>query len=275
MFWTEKKCNFTPIAIMVLVATIVNICASFFITKYLILENEYRNFGSKENYEKSLIVSNTQYEQAFGKYTKEEVKAQIEQALWITPAEDTSGIVSSEQLVLNTPVLWKADAKISIYEFSDLECPYCKEFHNSWVIKQILASNSEDVNYALKNFPLTQIHAGAQYKAEAWLCVYELSGSTETYYSYIDKVFEKWTSATDEDILAIVKELWVDEEKFSSCLTSGKHTSSVNADLTQWMNSFKVTWTPSVIVVNNETGKWAKLESRNVSALQSLIDSLK
>lgn len=275
MFWTEKKFNFTPIAIMILVATLVNICASFFITKYLILENEYRNFGSKENYEKSLIVSNAQYEQAFGKYSKEEVKAQIEQALWIAPAENTSWVVSSKELAVSSPVLWKTDAKISIYEFSDLECPYCKQFHDSWVIKQVLASNSEDVNYVFKNFPLNEIHAGAQSKAEAGLCIYELSGNTETYYSYIDKVFEKWTSATNEDILAIAKELWVDETGFSSCLTSGKHTSSVNADLTQGMSNFKVSWTPSVIVVNNETGKWAKLESRNASALQSLIDSLK
>ena len=60
------------------------------------------------------------------------------------------------------------NAKVTIVEFSDFECPYCVRAYPT--IKQILTTYKNDVRLFFKQFPLIQIHQQAEKAAEASLC---------------------------------------------------------------------------------------------------------
>lgn len=66
------------------------------------------------------------------------------------------------------------DAKYTIIEYSDFECPYCATFHKSM---EQLISESSDVLWVFRNFPLRSIHPYAQKKAEAGECVATIMGN--------------------------------------------------------------------------------------------------
>lgn len=61
-------------------------------------------------------------------------------------------------------VIGPKDAKVTIVEFMDLECPFCARFHPP--IEQVLAAYPKDVNYIVKNFPLS-FHPNAKPAAKA------------------------------------------------------------------------------------------------------------
>ena len=123
---------------------------------------------------------------------------------------------------------------------------------------------------------MTQIHAWAQMKSEAGLCVFELTGNnSESFYKYIDWVFAAGTRASKDDILKIAESIGVQKDKMEECINSGKNKATVEKDLNQWMQHFGVGWTPTLIVVNNETWDWAKVPQRTSDSIIATMDSLK
>ncbi|OGK14260.1 hypothetical protein A2861_01820 [Candidatus Roizmanbacteria bacterium RIFCSPHIGHO2_01_FULL_38_15] len=83
----------------------------------------------------------------------------------------------------NSPVRGKADAKVTIVEFSDFECPFCIRAFPT--VKQIQKEYPNDVKIVYKHFPLTSIHPHAQAAAEASMCAAEQG----KFWEYHDKLF--------------------------------------------------------------------------------------
>ena len=76
------------------------------------------------------------------------------------------------------------NAKVTIVEFSDFECPYCIRAYPT--VKQILSEYKNDVKFYYKQYPLTQIHPNAQKTAEAALC----ADDQGKFWKFHDKIFE-------------------------------------------------------------------------------------
>ncbi|ATU05759.1 hypothetical protein BKN14_04980 [Candidatus Gracilibacteria bacterium HOT-871] len=266
------------IAGLMVVFTAINI----FATHYLIQQNEYKTYGGESNYKKVLRVNKMQYDQAFASVTEEQLEQQLKDAINQNAQQQeqqkaaNGGEVAPQDLKVFTPVSGKADADLSIYEFSDLECPYCVQLHKSGIVKQALEKNKDNVNYVFRNFPLTQIHPGAEPKAQVGLCVYELSNkNTDTYYKFISDVFDLGNQASTEQVVDLGAKNGIDKAKLNECLSSKKYAQTVQDDLNNGINTFHVSGTPTIVVVNNKTGKWQKVEKRSAESIQSTIDSLK
>ena len=119
------------------------------------------------------------------------------------------------------------DAPITIVEYSDLECPFCKRFHST--VQQALVEYGDQVRWTYKHFPLDQIHSKARKEAEAAECAGELGGN-EKFWAYVDKVFEITPSNNGLDLALlpqIAKEIGLDQAAFESCLNSGKYAEKV------------------------------------------------
>lgn len=76
------------------------------------------------------------------------------------------------------------NAKVTIVEFSDFECPYCIRAYPT--VKQILSEYKNDVKFYYKQYPLVQIHPNSQKTAEASLC----ANDQGKFWKFHDKVFE-------------------------------------------------------------------------------------
>jgi len=84
-------------------------------------------------------------------------------------------------------ILGNIAAKIIIVEYSDLECPFCKVFHNT--MHQVVKEYAGEVAWVYRHFPIASLHPKAFHEAEATECAWE-QGGNEVFWKYMDKLFE-------------------------------------------------------------------------------------
>ncbi len=143
--------------------------------------------------------------------------------------------VSAAELEDDDAFLGNENAPLTIVEFSDFQCPFCRKF---W--KDTLPSIKKDyidtgkVKFVYRDFPLTSIHPGAQPAAEASECARE----QDRFWQYHDKIFEEQDKRGQgtvqfgvADLKQWAADLGLDTGKFNKCLDSGKYSAEVNKDL--------------------------------------------
>jgi protein-disulfide isomerase len=122
------------------------------------------------------------------------------------------------------PVRGPADARITLVEFSDFECPFC-----SAAVKQVdtlMAAYPKDVKLIYKQFPLS-MHPHAELAAEASLAARDQGKFWEMY----ELLFKNYRQLSQNSIFAMAKDLGLDMDKFKADLASGKYKSVVEKDL--------------------------------------------
>ena len=146
-------------------------------------------------------------------------------------------------------------AEISLIEYSDFECPYCKSFHTR--VKPVVETYGGRVNWVYRHFPLNIHNPGAQKQAEASECANELGGN-EAFWKYADAIYARTKSNGKgfpiNQLVPLAKEIGLDETEFQSCLKSGRYTERVQEDLAEG-SRIGITGTPGNILLNNETGE--------------------
>ena len=121
------------------------------------------------------------------------------------------------------------NAKITVIEYSDLECPFCKMFHPT--MQKLVDEYPNDVRWVYRHFPLEQLHSKAIKEAEATECAAEQG----KFWEFTDKIF-KVTPSNDGLDLAQLPQLAKEVEvsniaQFETCLESGKYKQHVQDDL--------------------------------------------
>lgn len=78
------------------------------------------------------------------------------------------------------------NAKITLVEYSDLQCPFCSRFHP--IIEKVVADYGGKVAWVYRQFPLSQIHPEALPAAVASECVASMKGNA-AFFSFINGIF--------------------------------------------------------------------------------------
>ncbi len=126
--------------------------------------------------------------------------------------------------VAGAPVRGPEDARITLVEFSDFECPFC-----SAAVKQVdlvMAAYPKDIKLIYKQFPLS-MHPHAEMAAEASLAARDQGKFWEMY----EMLFKNYRRLSSESILAMAKEMGLDMDKFKADLVSGKYKAIVEKDM--------------------------------------------
>jgi protein-disulfide isomerase len=168
-----------------------------------------------------------------------------------TAFTDPDSLFSGRELKQEEFVIGKADAKVVLVEYSDLECPFCKKFHIETMDK-VYEKYEGKVSIAYRHYPLP-FHKKAPKEAEATLCARELGGQI-VYKNYISKIFQNTNGNDSLDHALLPKmaeELGINVTSFNECLSSGKYASQVQADLTDGM-TVGVEGTPNTFVLVKE-----------------------
>ena len=126
---------------------------------------------------------------------------------------------TAEQLPVKGRSFGPPNAKITLVVFSDLECPYCREFAKT--IRETLPEKyPKDVRVIFEDFPLEAIHPWAMAAAEAGGCL-EDQGS-DFFWSYHDWIFQHQGEITvgnlKEKVLGFATEHKLDEKRLTTCL---------------------------------------------------------
>ncbi len=162
------------------------------------------------------------------------------------------------------------DAKISLIEYSDFQCSFCRRFHAT--AKEVVEKYDGKVNWVYRHYPLGFHDPAATRQAIASECVAEIGGN-DSFWEFGDLLFQK--GASDETaLIAVAKDMGIDESAFSECLTSDKYTAKVAQQMVDGTAS-GVTGTPGNIVLNNETGEAVLVEGAQPTAVfEKIIDDM-
>jgi protein-disulfide isomerase len=116
---------------------------------------------------------------------------------------------------------------ITIVEYSDTECPFCKKFHPT--MQQMLQDYDGKVRWVYKHLPLTSLHSKAPREANATLCAAEQG----QFWEYLDALFERTPSnngLADSELFAIADELGLDSIVFADCVENDTYADVVKQE---------------------------------------------
>lgn len=125
--------------------------------------------------------------------------------------------------VTEQPSLGNGEAKVTIVEFSDFECPYCGRARE--VLAELRKSYGEKVRVVYRDFPLRQ-HPNARAAAEAAHCAMEQG----KFWEYHDVLFDNSEKLGDEVFTRFAKELELDLERFAACRESDRPAAAIATD---------------------------------------------
>ena len=168
-----------------------------------------------------------------------------------TGTDDQEPINAKGLIEENDPVLGDKNAEISILEFSDFQCPFCKRAYEGAItdFKKSDYFTSGKINLIFKQFPLNQIHPYAQKAAEASLC----AGEQGKFWEYHDMLFENQDALDVTNLKSYASKLGLNTAQFNKCLDNSKYKSEVSKELAQ-ATSVGGQGTPFFVIVNTKTG---------------------
>jgi protein-disulfide isomerase len=158
------------------------------------------------------------------------------------------------------PQIGPDNAKVTIVEFSDFQCPYCKRFRDE-TLNVLVEKYGDDIRFVYRDYPLPS-HPQAQKAAEAAECADEQGKFWEMH----DLLYSNQESLSDDLYTVFAAQLGLDTQKFNDCLSSNKYAEEVAADL-QDGQAYGVTGTPTFFV-NGQV----LVGAQPVSAFEALID---
>lgn len=133
------------------------------------------------------------------------------------------------------------NAPITIVEFSDFQCSYCKRVLA--VLNQVMERYPDQVKLAFRDFPINNIHPHAQKAAEAAHCAAEQG----KFWEYHDLLFEKQEAIPNANHVEYAKALGLEVTSFQACLESRKYQEKVERNYADGMKA-GVSGTPAFFI---------------------------
>ncbi|HWC06439.1 MAG TPA: thioredoxin domain-containing protein [Gemmatimonadota bacterium] len=144
--------------------------------------------------------------------------------------------------IAHDPVLGPGDARITIVEFSDFECPFCTRFAQD-TAPLLRRQYADDVRWVFVNNPLQAIHPRAYDLALAGECAHE----QDRFWPFYDAMFSDRYGTTEGGVANAARDIGVDTARFEACYRNADHAGEVAADLKE-AQKFYILGTPTFFV---------------------------
>jgi len=170
-----------------------------------------------------------------GKYLERSEGIEVKESQQVVQEEEQGSIIlgeSESKLISEEGAASKGnkDAPVTIVEFSEYECPYCKSYVDETYVR-IIEEYGDQIYYVFRDYPLA-FHQHSQETAEAARC----AGDQGEYWAMHDLLFaerDEWAEKTDitSNLISYAQNLGLNTQQFSSCLSSGKYIQAIEDDL--------------------------------------------
>ena len=139
------------------------------------------------------------------------------------------------------PTKGKADAPITLVEFSDFQCPFCQRMAPT--LKEVEKKFGDQVRIVYRQYPIVSLHPNAFKAAEASLCANEQG----KFWDMHDAMFSNQNKLNVSDLKATAQQLGMDVKKFNGCLDSGRYVEQIQNDSKEAVRA-GVTGTPAIFI---------------------------
>jgi protein-disulfide isomerase len=166
--------------------------------------------------------------------------AVLANATYMAKLQDELASQPVELKLAGAPVRGPESARVTIVEFSDFQCPFCRS--GAAALTEISKEFPNDVRLVFKQFPL-EFHSQAAIAAEASLAALAQGKFWEMH----DRIFANPRALSESNLIAWAKELGMDVGRFTSDLTSHKYQNAVQAEEREGLDA-GVQGTPTVFL---------------------------
>lgn len=181
-------------------------------------------------------------------------------------------IESLKNVKTDDHVKWSPAKKHVLVEYSDLQCPACKMFHD-YISKNVDTDKkiTDNITFVYRHFPLTQIHKNS-YRASL---AAEAAGNQKKFFEMADNMFNtqaEWETLGNPDdyFISLAKKLNLNIDQFKKDMQSGEVASRVKRDMDEG-NGYNVDSTPTFYI----DGKKIENISTYEEFKQKLVSSIK
>lgn len=133
------------------------------------------------------------------------------------------------------------NAPITLVEYGDYECPYCRQAYP--IIKEVQKYYGPKLRFVFRNFPLTEVHPLAMPAAQTA----EYSGAEGLFWEMHDLIYENQTNLSIELLFALAKSLNLSPEKLKEVLANQTFDSKIQRDFISGVKS-GVNGTPTIYI---------------------------
>ena len=166
--------------------------------------------------------------------------AVLANASYMAKLQDELANQPAELKIAGDPSRGPESARLTIVEFSDFQCPFCRSGADA--LTQIAKAYPNDVRLVFKQFPL-ESHSQAALAAEASLAAHAQGKFWEMH----DRIFANPRSLTEANLIAWAKELGMDGARVAGDLTSHKYQNTVQNEVREGLDA-GVQGTPTVFL---------------------------
>jgi len=178
-------------------------------------------------------------------YISKDGKTLLRGELFDTSADPFAGIRAKLHPDGN-PSRGPADARVTLVEFSDFQCPHCRQLYEAM---KTLGPRYPQIRIVFKDLPIAAIHPWAETAALGGRCAY--MQSPDAFWQIHDALFESqdFISAANiwERLVELAGQTGLDKESFKACLTSPEAAKAIEADIED-AKVLSVNSTPTVFV---------------------------
>ena len=199
----------------------------------------------------------------------EQRRAQDKFQTLIADYEMASPRVPEDRLVYGS-----LNARLTMQEFSDIECPFCRKMHGG--LKSVVDNSQGVVNWEYKHFPLSGHNPAAAMQAKAVECVRESYGNRVAW-AALDQFFEKTRSNGQGvgDLPTFARSMGLSGKAMELCLASDAHEDRISQDYREG-SQMGITGTPALRILDHKTGrdyliKGYKTPEQLTQALQQIL----
>lgn len=180
-------------------------------------------------------------------------------------SEFSTGSISAEDVALfdsAAPYSYgKSKSEITVFEFSDPQCPFCRTIHKDKTLQKIVDASKGRVSLATSYFPL-DFHQGAKEESVAGICYGKLAGKS-AFIDFKNRAFSRSSETygdyySPDELASFAKGYGIDAAKYESCVTDGVVAKSLEESMAE-ASSYGIAGTPGYLIVNRTTGKYVQV----------------
>jgi protein-disulfide isomerase len=170
------------------------------------------------------------------------------------------------------PAMGSADAPVTVVEFTDYQCPFCRRFTQSTfplIQKQYIDTGK--VRWVVRDLPLA-FHANARKAGQSVHCANEQG----KFWEMRDTLFKNSAKLGEEDLRKYAGDVGLDVSAFDSCLASDRHMTEIDQDSAE-AKRVGITGTPTFVVGKSGGDKLSGtvvVGAQPLNAFKSAIDKL-